>query len=111
MHTYIRLVSIAGHPKWYEHFYFSAELIPNLTEIHIISILEYIEQELGLKLGEYYQTVQICKPEKTITDYFQIKAQTLLNIISRVHLQNGQIIQGSIQFFHPDYPVQLTGHR
>ena len=111
VHAYIRLVSIAGHPKWYEHFYFSAELIPDLTETHVISILDYIEQDLGFKLGEYCQTVQIHKPEKTVTDYFQIKAQNLLNIISRVHLQNGQIIQGSIQFFHPDYSVQLTGRR
>ena len=66
VHTYIRLVSIAGHPKLSERFYFSAELIPDLIETHVISILEYIEQGLGFKLGEYYQTVQIRKPVKKL---------------------------------------------
>lgn len=111
MHRFIRLVYIKGQPRWYEEFFLSADIFPKMEEKDAGDVLKYAEGKLGLKIGNYFQTIQIHTPENKVLKKLQIKKTPLLNVYSHAVLQSGEIFQATIQYFHPEYQLRIIGHR
>ncbi len=111
IYQYVKMIYIDDKPYLYEKFYLPSSIFENFSKEKANSVVDYIENQKKLKIGKYYQTIQVNKPSLEIANYLNIKQEPILNMITKGHLEDSTLFQISEQYIHPDFQLQLATYR